>query len=836
MTKNFNIYAIESDNIWPNYGDWSFPERAKSIIYVFARDENKKKVVKVIKNFSPYFFIKQNDKIPIVFKQYIKSISPSEIINFKGEKLCKVETVNSKVVKPLRNELEKIGIEHFQADILYRLNFTLKHHDDLEKQGYIFGINNSRLWVLDIETTTREDSIDIANTPEDIISISIHDNYTNKYHTFIWRKDFEKMKESDGDKVVHFFTTEIEMLNNFLDFWKELSPDIITGWNSNGFDIPYIINRCDKLKVDKRRMSPVNRCWCWEQKSETGGESYFNPQILGVVLLDAYKWYKEVHLDQLRSYSLDNVAKDEGLGSKEKINPQYLWETDWKRLIEYNVHDVFLTKEIIEKRKIIDFVAGIRKVAWSNFEDLSYFSRSIDMLLLQEAKKRNIALPSKLTNVSYKSKEQREAAYAGGHVFAEKGIYHNGIGVFDFSALYPSIYRTFNISYETINEEGKGIEFEIPKGVDEDGEKVKIFVSQETEGLIPSILENLTSLRDKYEVGMKNSKTTKEAEDYDQLIQATKNLILTSYGTTAMQSFRLFKREVSSLVTYVGRTMIREMAKYAESKKMKVCYNDTDSVFIILGSYESEVGKKLESELNEHILKFCKEKWNIDFDKNLLKLKFEKLYKTLLVDTKKRYAGHLIWKKEKVRDEIQVSGIQAKRSDVSLQTQSLQLKVLELILKSQSQKEVEKLIFEEIEKVQKCKDYEYVAFPVRLGKDKYENNLPKVRGVEYAKKFLNLYLLVGMKPLLIYIKHGSEDSLCFEHNGQLKDKEIKVDVEKMIDRNILKPLESILSIWKGEKYFNVLKTKIKFQLNGQRDLWNFNEVATKEIKNKNESA
>jgi len=286
---------------------------------------------------------------------------------------------------------------------------------------------------------------------------------------------------------------------------------------------------------------------------------------------------------------------------------------------------------------------------------------------------------------------------------------------------------------------------------------------------------------------------------------------------------------VSALVTYIGRTLIREVAGYVKSKNMKVCYNDTDSVFIVLGNENQETGLKLQDELNKHIKEFCLEKWNISFERNLLELKFEKLFRSMLVDTKKRYAGYLIWKKGKVRDEINITGIQARRSDSSLQVQYLQPKIIELILKDKTVGEIEKVIFEELNKIRNCIDYEYISLPVRLGKEKYANDIPKARGVEYAKEFLNLHLMVGMKPLLVYIKHGKEDALCFEHNKQLKGKEIKINIEKMCERNIFLPLQSILEIWKGEDYFNGLKLKIINILKGQRDLGDWSQTKSNEI-------
>ena len=817
------IYAIESDTVFPKYTRWEDVENGKGEIYIFGRDEDKKKVMKKLVTFLPYFWLEKYGKIPPPAAKYIVRVEEhNERQAITGEAVKRVVAKNPKCIPKIRDELDRYGVKHFEADVLYRLNFTLDWMHELQSQGMTFDVDRCRVWNLDIETTTsHSDFPDPKNTPESIIMIGIHDNYLNEYRVWSWRNDFHEDVKIDGDKTIYTFHNEIEMMKAFMAFWNKAQPDFILGWNLIGFDIPYILNRAKMLGLKISKLSPIDRCWCWGEDYPSG-ETYFNPVCMGVVFLDVLKWYREVYLNELRGYSLDAVALAEGLGSKEKVNPEKLWIENWDKLLEYNLNDVYLTKAICDKRKIMDFVSGIRKVCWSNFDDLTYFSRSIDMLLLQESRKIKKVLPTKPSGIVYKSKEEREAAYAGGHVFAEKGIYHNGIGVFDFSALYPSIYRTFNVSYETVNDKGVGVEFTIPKTTEEEGEKIKVWVNQFEKGLIPSILENLAVLRDKYEVGLKEAKTTKEAEDYDNLIQATKNLILTSYGTTAMQAFRLFKREVSALITFIGRTMIREMARYVEGKGMKVCYNDTDSLFVVMNTEDGNKGIELQDELNTYIKDFCKAKWNVDPEKNLLKLKFEKFYKSILVDAKKRYAGWLVWKKGKVRDEINITGIQARRSDCSQQVQYLQPKLLELILKGRPVEEVEKLIFEEVDKIKKCENYEYIALPVKLGKEKYQNDLPKTRGIEYAKKFLGLYFAVGQKPLLIYISHGNEDALCFDANNQLVGKEITLNMEKMAERNIFLPLQSILENWRGEAYFKELKGKVLNTLSGQTNLGDYN--------------
>jgi DNA polymerase I len=206
-------------------------------------------------------------------------------------------------------------------------------------------------------------------------------------------------------------------------------------------------------------------------------------------------------------------------------------------------------------------------------------------------------------------------------------------------------------------------------------------------------------------------------------------------------------------------------------------------------------------------------------EENMLSLKFEKLYQSLMVDTKKRYSGWLKWKKGKEKDDIQIVGIQARRSDSSLQVHYLQPAVLGMILRGSSVADVEELIFKEIDKIKNPTDYEYLAIPVRLGKSKYQNDIPKQRAVNYAKQFLGLNFLVGMKPLLIYIDNKDSDCICFEVNSQLENKEIKLNVKKMVERNIFLPLESILTIWRGEEYWEKLKLRILNLLNGQKELF-----------------
>jgi DNA polymerase elongation subunit (family B) len=142
-----------------------------------------------------------------------------------------------------------------------------------------------------------------------------------------------------------------------------------------------------------------------------------------------------------------------------------------------------------------------------------------------------------------------------------------------------------------------------------------------------------------------------------------------------------------------------------------------------------------------------------------------------------------------------------------------------MILRGSSLAEVEELIFKEIDKIKSPTDYEYLALPVRIGKIKYEADLPKMRGLEYAKKLLGVFFKPGMKILMLYIVEADSDALCFERNSDLVDKGVKIDKEKMIERNILLPLSSILEIWKGEKYVDELKSKIKNNLTGQQTLW-----------------
>jgi len=813
-----NIYAIEHNTIRPWEASWKDNTNGKTEILLYGRDENKKKIIKKILTWHPYFYLQVDSVIPVEIDPFIFQIEKEKIYNtLTGEKCFKVFVKNPDCLWDIRKILDEQGIKHFEADIIPRLAYTLDHFKELSDR-INFDIDNCRMFIIDIETTTKYDEIDIVNTPEDITMITLHDNYTNKFYTWSWRRDFTVGTKSTDDKVLYLFNSQIEMLRHFISKWKEMSPDIISHWNGGNFDMPYILGKCKQLGLPIKDFSPSGRAWISKQNYKE--EIYCECIIYGVASIDAYKWYKEVHLDQLRSFSLDSVAHAEGLGSKEKINLTNAWEEDWDKLYSYNINDVVLTKAIIDKRKIFDFVSGIRKVSLGNFSDLVYFSRSIDLLLLQQAREEHIVLPTKPKPAGeYKSKDEREPEYVGAVVNSKPGVYRGGIATYDFSALYPNIIRTFNISYEKANFDGRGIEFEIPVGADEGGKQMKVYIDQDKKGITPTVFEKLAALREKYEKGMKESKTTQESDDYDQLIQATKNLILTLYGAHAMVAFRLFKREVASTITFIGRTMIREVTRFCESKNLSVVYNDTDSMYILMNTEDVQISMNLEKEINQHIFDYCKERWNVDPQNNYLKIKFEKISRCVLIKGKKTYACHVMWKKGKVRDDITIAGLQAKRSDSSAQVEYLQPKVIDSILKEGDINEVEKLIWREIDKIKKGKNnYEYISIPTNFGKSHYESNLPKVRGQAFAKKYLNLTIHNGEKVLLLYTKM-EEDCLCFTSNIDLENKEIKIDVEKMVERNITNPLEDIIVLWKGQVYWDNLKTKIKQALIGQKQLW-----------------
>lgn len=679
-----HIYKIEYKNDYKgNYWDEESKINAEPIIYLYGRDDDKNKVIKEIRGFKPYFYVERDKVLPDAVMKYIVGSEDKEYITVKGERCQKVFTQNPRNVKIIREILDSHGVTTYEDDVVFVLRFLIDEKENLEKSS-VMDLNGWwRQLTIDIETTSEFGFPEPKEAKEKITIVGCYDNYTTQFTVFAWHENLKFWKEKftgvsdrlykEKGQIVEFrlFDNEYEMLTEWLKYYQILNPDLLLGWNSEQFDIPYIINRLDNLKIDKKKLA-VNNGWVsnWLQD-----EKWFQPSITGRVIFDVMKYYKDTIMNEKPSYSLDNVAKDELGESKLPIkNHMEAWQNDFLNYVLYNIVDVDLCTRIAEKRDMVKFVNGLRDMVGCNFDDFKYFSRLVDLMILQFAKKENIILPSRRrVEGEYIPKDKREAQFEGAHVLAEPGLYKN-VCALDIKTLYPLTIKTLNISYETITDDNSG---EI---------KIGEHYYRKEKGLLARVVDNILQISSKYKTLRNEADANSyDYEKYSNLYECAKFIVVTLYGAQGNNTFRLFDMRNAESITYVGRKIIQHTQSVLEKEGHKVILIDTDSCYInLLHSNNTpeeciKEGERLRDLVNKSYDDFAKQ---FNVKEHFFEIKFEMFYRSMIVATKKNYAGVQEWREGKWEKHINIKGLQAVKSNTARKTKIIQSTVLDIDRKS----------------------------------------------------------------------------------------------------------------------------------------------------------
>ncbi len=242
------------------------------------------------------------------------------------------------------------------------------------------------------------------------------------------------------------FDNEADMLNTFLDLIQE--SDVLSGWNSEGFDIPYTVNRVTKVlsKEDTRRFCLWN-CFPKKREYEKFGKTATTYDFHGRVHIDSLELYRKYTYEERHTYRLDAIAEYE-LGERKT---QYegtldqLYNNDFKTFIEYNINDCMLLEKLDRKLKFIDLA---NTIAHENTVLLATTMGAVavtEQAIINEAHRRGMIVPNRK-----KMEEHGDTQAAGAYVaYPKKGI-HEWIGSLDINSLYPSAIRALNMGPETI--------------------------------------------------------------------------------------------------------------------------------------------------------------------------------------------------------------------------------------------------------------------------------------------------------------------------------------------------------------------------------------------------
>jgi DNA polymerase elongation subunit (family B) len=583
---------------------------------------------------------------------------------------------------------------------------------------------------------------DTTKAENEITSIALHDSVTDQYYVLVLDKHRYVKYTEEENVTVYPFDDESELLRKFLTIYESINPTIITGWNVDFFDVPYLFNRIKNLLGERnaRRLSPIK-------------EVFYSPYrkrwfIGGVSCLDYIVLYKQYTYTQLDNYRLDTVANLElGRGKIEYSgNLDELMKNDIHTFIKYNLEDVKLIVDLDKKLQFIDLCRGIAHAGHVAYEDVFFSSRIMEGALLCFLRKRGLVAPNKMDKEE--SDEQiaamRESGAIDDDAKDEKfiGAYvkdpivgkHDWIYDLDLTSLYPSIIMSLNISPET--KVGKIDGWDIQryiKGLDDSyqiggktikREKLQQFLSdtgysissngvvyrQDKKGCIPEILEQWFDLRVEFRKLEKQYGDEGDTDKYEfyakrQLVQ--KILLNSLYGVLGLPSFRFYDIDNAEAVTISGQSVIKSTADMINIKYNKelntedVDYNiyvDTDSVFFSAvpllkkryGNFsemtDNEIGQivnEIAGETQNYVNKFydLMSKRFFNIDKHRFEIKKEFISRAGFWVAKKRYAQWIILKNGIPMDKLDVKGLDVVRSSFPKAFQKFMKQTLIEILK-----------------------------------------------------------------------------------------------------------------------------------------------------------
>lgn len=438
---------------------------------------------------------------------------------------------------------------------------------------------------------------------------------------------------------------EYTLCRNFLEDWKADCPDILSGWNVKFFDIPYLVNRFDRILGTGRakELSPWN--YVSERNVFVKGKEQRSFEIAGVSCLDyleIYKWYAPNGKSQ-ESYRLDNIASVEvgenKLSYDEYGNLHQLYKLNYQKFIEYNIKDVDLIVKLEDKLKLLELCLTVAYDMKCNFEDVLAQTRMWDSLIHNYLIQRNIVVPPK-------ESKDKDAAFEGAYVKEPQVGLHRWVASFDLDSLYPHLIMQYNLSPETLVEpsdwttemrdlvSSSSVENFLYQKVDTSIlKKLQMtitpngqFFKTNVRGFLPTMLEEMYSDRKKFkklqleaEQQYENCKDPKEKIQIAKRIARNKNLQLakkvglnSAYGIMGSKYFRFYDLRMALGVTTAGQLSIRWienklnqfMNKLLKTDSDYVIASDTDSIYLRLSELVGKVYSDKDCSDAQQVIKF----------------------------------------------------------------------------------------------------------------------------------------------------------------------------------------------------------------------------------------
>lgn len=660
---------------------------------------------------------------------YEKSKSITKYTNLAGEYLQQIRFDSINEARDYYKQFDGVSGKTIYGNNRYEYAFIGEQH----KKSVDWDKDRIVICFLDIEVGSENGFPDpyIASEPVTAVGMKYHNGNMYVYGCGEYNNDREG--------VTYFrCKDEYSLLKRFLEDWVANYPDIITGWNTNFFDTPYLINRIRKILGEDhaKRLSPWNMIS--EREITIKGRKQTAYELIGITDLDyleLYKWFSPGGKSQ-ESYKLDNIASVE-LGERKLSYDEYdglhgLYKENHQKFIEYNIKDVELIVRMEDKLKLLELALTLAYDTKTNYSDVFAQTRMWDALTYNHLLAKNVVVPPRV----FQSKTE---AFEGAYVKDPQVGKHDWVASFDLNSLYPHLIIQYNLSPETLIEpenytpemreiasQSITVDSLLQKKIDLSSlHNVTItpngqFFRTDIQGFLPKMMEEMYEDRKKFKKMMLQAKQEYEVETdakkkyeiskriarYDNLQLAKKLSLNSAYGALGSQYFRFYDLRIALAVTTAGQLSIRwiesklnqYMNKMLNTSDDYVIASDTDSIYLRLGPI---VNKFLKSDTDpnkviEFMDRVCEDKIQPFIDRSYqelseyvhayaqkMQMKREALADKAIWTSKKRYIMH-VYNNEGVQyatPKIKVMGLEMIKSSTPAAIRDKMHQAVDIMLK-----------------------------------------------------------------------------------------------------------------------------------------------------------
>jgi DNA polymerase I/DNA polymerase-2 len=670
------------------------------------------------------------------------------IIEKKLNPLCWYE-ISGEIIT---DEKEFGGISNIGVDLCIRVNSI----NPVKKEEFF-----PKVLAFDIEA----DELRIGNG--EILMISLVSENFKKVITWKGQK-----KDTEDLPYVEIVKDEAGLLEKFAELVKQISPDVLTGYFSDGFDLPYLKSRAEKLGIKL-------------DIGVDGSQPKFSRGIMttakidGISHIDLLRFIQSAYSQYMSSETLSlNEVANEFLGESKKDfehkHSSKINADGWAKYFEYNLQDSLLTYKIFEK--IWPDLLEFTRIMQEPIFDVSRngMSKNVEDYIIHNLEKFN-EIPEKRPSYDEIGERKNRDKYEGAFVFQpEPGIYED-IGIFDFTSYWPSIIVTFNLSRSTMLEkkEKNALEVEI--------KDKKIFFSK-TPGFFPQMLKEIIEKRKQYKKEL--------AQKFDVIKKARSNafklLANASYGYQGFFGARYHCAEASAATTSISRDLIKEIIEKINKENYKTIYSDTDSIAFLLNGKTKDEAKQFLKKLNSTL-------------QGIMELELEDFYKRGIWVTKR--TGEFGAKKKYAlidyEGKLKIRGFETVRRDWCALARETQNKVLKLVLDDGNEKRALEYLKKIIKEVKERKiELKKVTVRTQLKKPlgEYKSITPHVIA---AQKMMERKIPIDMGTLIeYYIAETKEKKKLIREKVKLADEKGEYNIEYYLKHQLLPAVENILQVFK----------------------------------------